>query len=405
MTAPGDLEALQLPAGSRLVHIGPSKTGTTSVQGAMWSARAEMRRQGVRYLGQSRHSGLGARAVAGMPSPYSNTGNSPSMRYWEAIVRELAQAREPRAIFSSEYLAHAPRERVQRVVRDLGGSRVHVAVTLRPLPKMLASRWQQGVQAGNRMGLDAWLEHVLGRQGDLPDARLWQAHRHDRLIDLWAEIVGADRVTAIVVDENDHAWILRVFEALLGLRTGTLTLQQDAENRSLTYPEVEAVRALNIELERQGVPPRVNRLLVHDGFARRVKHRTPRPDEQRVVPPAWAVVRAREVAEHAVAGIRASGVRVIGDLDGLVAVPGGAASEPPDPASMPTDVAMAMAVGLLQGGGLLVNDQARAPGKLEPPKEIPTVSDRRLLRIYARRKRTALGRAMRAQRGAAAPED
>lgn len=124
-----------LPVGARLVHIGPSKTGTTSLQGSMWAAQAEMRRQGVRYLGQSRHSGLAARAIAGMSSPYADSGKPPAMRNWVASLRELRRAEEPRAVFSSEYLAHASRNAVEQVVGNLDPARIHVVVTLRPLPR------------------------------------------------------------------------------------------------------------------------------------------------------------------------------------------------------------------------------------------------------------------------------
>jgi hypothetical protein len=119
MASTGDLADLLLPVGTRLVHIGPSKTGTTSPQGSMWAARAEMRRQGVRYLGQSRHSGLAARAITGMSSPYADSGKPPAMRNWVAILREPRRAEEPRVVFSSEYLAHASRSAVEQVVGDM----------------------------------------------------------------------------------------------------------------------------------------------------------------------------------------------------------------------------------------------------------------------------------------------
>src|SRR5207249_2973145 len=47
---------LLLPEGTRLVHIGPPKTGTTAVQGAFHARRREVLAQGVRYAGRSRHS-------------------------------------------------------------------------------------------------------------------------------------------------------------------------------------------------------------------------------------------------------------------------------------------------------------------------------------------------------------
>jgi hypothetical protein len=237
---------------------------------------------------------------------------------------------------------------------------------------------------------------------------MWGAHRHDQLVSRWADVVGADRVTVIVVDEQDHAWILRVFEALVGLRTGTLALQQDAENRSLTYAEAEAVRALNVELGGLGVGRRASRLLVHDGAAKYMKHRTPAPGEGRIVPPAWAVDRAAEVAERAVAGIRSRGVRIVGDLDSLLGTPSGTPAAAPDPAWIASDIAMALATGMLRGAGILgvaTPGGTAAPTRTDRVKELPIVPDGRLLRIYARRKRTDATRLIRFWRGAPAPDE
>ena len=44
------------PDGALVVHIGPPKTGTTSLQGAFDRARAAILAQGVRYVGPRRHS-------------------------------------------------------------------------------------------------------------------------------------------------------------------------------------------------------------------------------------------------------------------------------------------------------------------------------------------------------------
>lgn len=43
---------LLLPPGTRLLHIGPHKTGTTALQVALSKARANLESQGVRYLGE-----------------------------------------------------------------------------------------------------------------------------------------------------------------------------------------------------------------------------------------------------------------------------------------------------------------------------------------------------------------
>ncbi len=41
-----------LPAGTRLLHIGPHKTGTTSVQAALFAARDTMAAHGVDFPAQ-----------------------------------------------------------------------------------------------------------------------------------------------------------------------------------------------------------------------------------------------------------------------------------------------------------------------------------------------------------------
>lgn len=391
MTESLDPTGLLLPQGARLVHIGPSKTGTTSLQGAMWAARHELRPQGVHYAGRSRHSGFAARAVAGRKSAYSDEGAPPPIRHWEAIVREVAKVADARVVFSSEFLAHAKPDAIRRVVDDLGGDRVHIAVTLRPLAKMLASRWQQDIQAGDVKPIEKWMEGHLGREGDVPDVAMWTAHRHDRLIATWAEAVGIDHVTAVVVDERDHAFVLRAFEALVGLRPGTLEIQEDYQNRSLLLQEAEALRLLNIRTRELGLGRRANTIIVRDGAARTMKLRKPGPDEPRIAPPRWAVERAGEIAQLVVAGIRSTGVRVVGNLDSLAVVP--EAVEPPAyDGRLPAEAAVAMAIGTVRSAGALPappkgSAAAAERRQLDHTKILPMHSDLDLVKLLLRRQR------------------
>jgi len=110
ITAP---DALLLPAGTRLVHIGPSKTGTTSLQAALWAGREAMLAQGVRHAGRTRNPASAVRAVAGQPSPTSEV-KLPAMIHWHDLVREVRHAREPRVVISSELFAWAKPEVIRR---------------------------------------------------------------------------------------------------------------------------------------------------------------------------------------------------------------------------------------------------------------------------------------------------
>ncbi len=284
-----------LPDGTRLLHIGPHKTGTTALQAAMWEARGAMLAQGVHPAGSYRNPVSAVRAVTAQPSSY--TDRPPPMREWRALVREIDGAAEPHLVVSSEYFAHADGAAIRRIVADLDPARIQVAVTLRPLSRVIPSMWQQNVQAGQRGSLDRWLHQLFPDAPGASDANFWMLHRHHELVDRWAEVVGIERVTAVVVDDRDHAFVLRAFERLLGLRAGTLELVQDRTNRSLTWNEAEAVRAFNAAFRRAGLDRGLHARVMRYGAAQHLKRREPArhrgPD-----PPARLGGRSRRGGRH-----------------------------------------------------------------------------------------------------------
>jgi len=344
-------DGLLLPAGTHLLHIGPPKTGTTALQGAFHVHRPEVLAQGVRYAGRARHSGTAVLAVTGRPSFAADDG-SPSIGAWKPIVREVRRATEPRILFSSEFLADAAPESIPGIVDDLGGTRVHVVVTLRPLVRIIPSQWQQYVQSGLRTDFATWLDAMLNRPPGKVTPTFWRRHRHDELVARWAEVVGPERVTVIAMDEGDHDQVLRLFEQLLGLRTGTLVAERDVANRSMTMPEIEAVRAFNIAFFRAGLPRDLHGRIVRHGAATHMKLQEPSPASPRIELPAWALDRATAVAEEMVANIGSSGVRVIGNLDGLAAAPSRPAGDTRPDVCVPPEVAASMAMGVLIASGL-----------------------------------------------------
>ena len=113
----------------------------------------------------------------------------------------------------------------------------------------------------------------------------WKRHRHDRLIQRWADAVGLDNLTVIVVDESDRRMLVRTFEQLLGLTDGTLEPRDPGANRSLTYAEVELLRAFNRSFLDHGWSHADYTKLVRFGAARHLQERRPGPDEARVLTP------------------------------------------------------------------------------------------------------------------------
>ena len=370
---------MPFPEGARVIHIGPPKTGTTSLQGAFDRARAAVLAQGVRYVGPKRHS---RRAV--LAATEARTGRpfdaQAGQREWDRILAEARSAGEPRVLFSSERLSHAEAGSIPGIVEGFDGGRVHVIVTLRPLAKILPSQWQQGVQAGQPRSLDAWLERAFAAPPD-GSRSIWHWHRHDRLVSRWADVVGLDRMTVIVVDDRDRTSLLRAFERLLELRPGTLRLHDDLANRSLTLPEVEALRAFNRLAQERGLQPDLRWRLLDPGTSRRLQGRVPAADEAPVRLPAWAAPQVATIAEEIVAGIKASGVRVLGDLD-ILSRPAETLTTDDHATSGAPDVAGSLAMALLAAGGAL----PWPPGAGGAPKErLNRASSRRLAVTLAHR--------------------
>ena len=184
-------------------------------------------------------------------------------------------------------------------------------------------------------------------------------------------------MTAIVVDDRDHAYVLRVFESLLGLRAGTLVLERDLANRSLTYGEAEAVRAFDMAFRRDGQERALHARVMRYGAAQHMKGRVPDPSEAPIELPAWAIPRITEVGRDIGDHIAASGIRVIGDLTSLATASPPARAE--DAAggdardvSAPPAVAAAMSLGILHAAGVARRDEVDGADVEGLARTVPT---------------------------------
>jgi len=371
-------DGLLVPPRTRLLHIGPHKTGTTALQSAFHSHRADIEAQGVHYAGPNRQPMGAAHAITGSPSPYAD-GKAPPLRRWQDLVREVDGARAPRVVISSEGFADADEAGAAKVVADLDPSRTQVVVTLRPLTAILPSQWQQYVQGGMTTAYDEWLDAMLNRPQGTIAPGFWRRHRHDALVARWAAAVGVDHVTVVVGDEGDHARQLRVFERLVGLREGTLVPEASLGNRSLTVPEVESLRAFNVAFRAEGLSTQLHNKVVRFGAAELLKQRTPDPREPRIETPAWALERATELGRAIADGIAASGARVIGDLASLTMAPApgrarsraSAKRDAYDVDAAWADVGATLALGVVLSSGLARADTSKSWAQIPWPDGVP----------------------------------
>ncbi|MFJ2511767.1 hypothetical protein ACIPEL_19490 [Streptomyces griseoviridis] len=337
-----------LPAGTRLLHIGPHKTGTTSIQGALFAARDRLPEHGVEFPARTRHPMEAALAACARPAMMGDA--TPTERHWTRLLRQVDATGRRTSVVSSEFFADAEDDAtVARIVEQLGGERVHVLVTLRPLARIMPSQWQQYVQNGLRMGYQDWLEHMLRKAPyDKPNPSFWRRHRHDRLVERWARAVGPERVTVVVVDDSDRGGLLRTFEALLGLPAELLQPVPDAANRSLTLAETEMLRNLNKEFRGNGLPDELYSTLVRNGAVMHMKNAcSPAPDDVRISTPGWALESAARIGARTAERITGLGVRVLGDPALLSAVPPEPARQPPAEPRVAPEVAAQALYGVL----------------------------------------------------------
>ncbi|MET9087170.1 hypothetical protein ABZX77_35760 [Streptomyces sp. NPDC004237] len=311
-----------LPAGTRLLHIGPHKTGTTAIQGALFAAKDELPAHGVVFPATSRHPMEAALAACARPAMMGDT--VPTEKHWTRLLEQVEATGSRTSVISSEFFADAPDdETIARIVEQLGGERVHILVTLRPIARIMPSQWQQYVQNGLRMGYEDWLDHMLRKAPyEKPNPSFWRRHRHDRLVERWIRAVGADRVTVVVVDDRDRDGLMRTFESLLGLPEKLLQPVPDTANRSLTLAETEMLRKLNVEFRGNGLPDELYSKLVRNGAVMHMKNAcSPTDADVKISTPAWAVEAAGRVGAEMAERIGAMGVRVIGDPALLSALP------------------------------------------------------------------------------------
>ena len=334
-----------LPEGSKLLHIGPHKTGSTAIQDAMNQARAELLEQGTVYLSRKRHEAAPARYVT--ERLVAGQDENKAARRWRRLVRDLRAPGPQRKVYSSEFLSDATDEQVARIVAEVGADDLYVVVTLRPLASILPSQYQQYVQRGSTRSYESWLDAMLNQPGSQVTPSFWLRHRHDALVERWGSVVGHDRVIVVVVDSQDFTVAPRAFEQLLRLSDGTLADKQVTANRSLTWGETEVVRKFNRQFREAGLPPKLQLTLMHRAGVH-VKARVPGPDEAKILTPEWAVKRANEVGAEMTEAIVRSGARIVGDAALLTSSPvKPGATEPPS--VVPVEIAARFAAGFALG--------------------------------------------------------
>lgn len=381
---------LLLPPRARLLHIGPMKTGTTSIQAAANARRAKLLENGVRYPGTWFNHARQLGALMGYSvDTWKRTGplrpdlldvdkaGVPPIRIWRALREEIDADDERRIFITHEFVSQTDDATARRIVEELG-ERTHVCLTLRSPGQIVPSLWAQGIRddAQTEPFVD-WLDRFYGKDPDHPmSGRFLRAYDQADLVDRWSQLVGPENVTVVIVDPAEPKRLTDSFEAMLGLPAGLLSWGRT--NRSLSATESELFRAANVELRERGADWRSYYALIRKGaILAGAQKRKLEPEEPRVLLPDWAARIADQDGRDFADRIARSAVRVIGDLEALT-VPTRSA-DLPDISHVPVDLAapsIAAAVLAAQTAREKA-DEARSNAASKPaPHDCPTFTQR-----------------------------
>ncbi len=344
-----------IPEGHALFHVGLPKTGTSSLQHAMWAQATALLERGVFYPAapgarlKHHHVEAAGNAMFRLPED----GPAPSgwvkrAKPWDALMKVAAKSKAPRLVISAENASRASTAQVGPLVESLPRP-AHVVITLRNFAELMPSMWQQRVRGGlEATTFDDFTRVVLaGKPDPLLHAHVQRRFDTANLIADWAQAVGADNVTVACVDKREPTLIFDLFNAMLGLPQGLLVRDPETPlNRSMSYVETELARQVILATEGFGFTREErNTFLLRAGFRRVQEVRVPPADEAPIRLTKAAVARAAEIAAEQAQQVKASGVRVVGDLDAFTARADHLVGTNPTVESVPTDLAVDMVIG------------------------------------------------------------
>lgn len=302
-----------LPDGSRVLHIGLPKTGTSALQASCHAARDELARQGVSYVSRGPNPLSAARFAARGGDPAGAAA-----RRWRRLSEDFRSSTARCTLLSSEGLSGGTPDRIDFIAEELGTDAT-VVVTLRPVADLLPSSWQQGVRRGGAEPFETWLRKAL--DPDHPYAAERRRYAPETILAEWGARYGEDRLIFVCSDPSDRMLNHRVFESLLGV-PGALAVQP-VRNASPPYAEIEMLRHLNIaEADAHVGPEEELWVRARRKIGRRMGDAPPAgAGQQRLRVPRWAAERANEQTLHSIAMLEASGATVVGDLTHLLVDP------------------------------------------------------------------------------------
>lgn len=301
------------------LHVGCSKTGTSSLQAGLWMSVEALAAEGLGlpYVGRPAHIAgllrpLGWRPVTGFAGEHRPTALS-------RVPGTLRDTAGDVLLISNEDLAEVRPGDVDAIatLADEAGVDLHVVLTVRDWAQQLPSDYQQFLKHRLADSYPDFLGDVRERRGPWAD-QFWCRQDPIDILDRWGRAVDASRMHLIVVPSysQDPEGVFNLMGEVVGFPSGAVTRPKGSVNASFGVVESEVFRRVNAALgDRLPDYKRDYTEAVRWPFAHGVLARSASP--KLTLPPEhldWV----QEVASRAVATVRERGYPVHGDLEALV---------------------------------------------------------------------------------------
>lgn len=392
MTTP-DLDATA--AGARrprrvFLHVGAPKTGTTYIQGVLWSNRAALKQAGLHVVGASRGDHYrGGHDLRGVP--YDPKDPRPDWTgAWDVLARLSAESDAVNVVISDEHLAALTPEQVERAVNGLRGREVHVVYATRNLARLLPSEWQEYVKHGSQLSFPEWVQKIFNSRDTGPGKWFWSVHDPVDVITRWSSHVPVERIHVVTLPlpgaDKNELW--RRFCGIVDVDPDVATEFEVAGNDSLGVAEAELLRRVNAALP-DSFPVWHHRFLGRDVLATKILSPRSKGGKPQLPEAVRPLVLKR--SEQSIEGVQTSGVDLVGDLAEVAITEDLSAGEPMPSDGEVLDASVDAIAALLVRMGRMRDDRRKAEGRLrrQMREAAPMVRARTRLAGFA--DRTKLG--------------
>jgi hypothetical protein len=236
-----------------ILHVGPPKTATTTIQRALEHSKRELAQANV-------HAITGYfRVTVQLKQEQSASRPAHAADHWTPFVKQITEARADRVIFSNEIIAYLEEQTVSKIAEALGPTRLRVVIGIRSISELIPSSWQESLKHGSTVGYEEFLHALFDPTPDSSTSAIKQAHEFRVAQDAaavaarWAAVLGADRVTGFTVNGRDPIGTVQRAADALGI-SGLLNDNSLREqNQGLDVPACATLFNFNRFCERLNV--------------------------------------------------------------------------------------------------------------------------------------------------------